>query len=136
MVIRKFSFKGSDISRFRDLIFQVTNGIYDDSDIQNIIREFNRSVKNYENKKDRLAEWKLSGFAPIIISLTGATMMTKNPELCIPMAGVPLITWFLEVLNNKRSHNEFIGSALDKIEALTMRTRPEVILVARMKGKK
>lgn len=127
------SFKSGDISRLRKLIFEISSNCKSIEDAESIVRAFNRDVRNYENKSERLGEWKISGFLQAALGFAGAVADADKPEIGLALAGIPLAFWLIDVLNSKRHRSEILGNAIDRLEGILMRSKPDAVLVAKMK---
>ncbi len=127
------AFESGDISRLRKFLFRISNDCNSMEDAESIVRSFNKDVRNYERKSEQLGEWKISGFLQAALGLAGTMISSRKPELGMTMAGIPLGFWLIDVLSSNRSKNEVLGTAIDTLEGILTGSKPDVVLVARMK---
>lgn len=118
-------FTSEEITRFRNLILQLTSN-RNSEQIDQIIKDFNKEVKSFEKRNSNLETWDVQG------TLTELTQEGAN--LTIPFSGF-IIKQLNRYVNYKGSKNQKIGEFVDTVEAKLKRTKPNIVLVSRMRNK-
>ncbi|EMM77344.1 hypothetical protein LEP1GSC040_1744 [Leptospira santarosai str. 2000030832] len=127
------NFQGSDINRLRKVIRDIITHHKTDEKINETISDFNKSIVNYENKKERLASVDIRGLVNYSNPLIVALLSLKDPNLMLAMAATPLAVYIYERLIYFREKNEIIGSILDSLDGLLTGQNKDFVLVARLK---
>ncbi len=119
------AFNGTEISRFRNLIFDLANNQPVKENLMETIEAYNHFVKQFEKNKDNWATWNIKGF---ILGLIGKGI-----------TGVPLPSWLLgHVLKHTMKFggkDPRVAKALDTIEASLQGGLPEAVLISKMRDK-
>lgn len=115
-------FKGGDIQRFYQLVKNISTH-HRPEEIDDIVENFNKSVKQYESRNSKVEFWDIKG-----LLLDGVTMLGETT--------IPTIVWRIagDLLIRQAEKNSSFGYALDKLKAVAHNTTPDAILVSRLKS--
>lgn len=119
------AFTSEEITRFRNLILQLTSN-RNSEQIDQIIKDFNREVKSFEKKNSNLETWDVQG--------TLTELAQEGANLTVPFSGF-IIKQLNRYVNYKGSKNKKLGEFVDTVESKLKRTKPNVVLVSRMRNK-
>lgn len=125
-------FVGADVQRLRRAVRDITIWNQDDDMLERAIEAYNRDVRQYEKRPDRLKTFNVVGMVPAIAAAAAF------PELLGPYGRfLPLGLWMLGVLitsNTEPKHQgPAVGRLIDYVNALLAAETPRAVLLSRLR---
>jgi len=119
-----------DLGRFRSLVRDIAQEAQTKDEIRESVRRWNEEVRRYDRRPDRVRSFNLLG-----VLLTAASMMSGNTALAQVVPVVALLLPYLYTKANEEAIRESstIGSLLDWANGNAAGTRPQAVLLSRMR---
>ncbi len=119
------------ISRLRKFILNISKESSDAESLESAIRSFNREVRHYENRADRLQRVDIVG---LLAGVAVASGVVVNPDIArmAPLAA-PILGFLLGIaIDEAPRRYEGAGAIVDFLNSvLTCRNNPDAVLIAR-----
>lgn len=133
------SFNSSDIKRFRKLIYELSQDVFNEDQTKVVIDKFNKEVSRYEKAAKRQSEFDFSGLlrntATLTSAATAAVATQIDPIFRIGLGSVPLLIWFIQRLSNNKIDNYHLSLFIDYLKAKNKKSKPNSVLVSRLRKK-
>jgi hypothetical protein len=123
------SFGGGDIERLRVILQDMVAGCGSSDDLERAIADFNREVRHYASRADRLLRVDILAFIANLVALAMGTSVPAEATIGMILSK----GWLTSLTEDRAATNATVGRALDSLNAKLAGVRTDVVPVCRMK---